>query len=158
MDRSDLALSARSFYDAEMERQEEAKRAAIKHGMERLTTSGVTLVYGVAGDTIRQAHRHGRIEPAQVLTDTGGKRHNLWRSEDVVRLWDHQADPDALATARENGLVMNGWLVLSGRPVVSIEYRQDKRGGHFFRTKVELGTVPIAESLPTPHSLRVEQG
>ena len=140
MDRNDLSSSARhSFYDAEMKRQEEAKRQAIELGLERLTTSGVESVYGISADTIHQAHRHGRIDPAEVLTDTGGKRHNLWRPEEVMELWGRQADAAALAAARENGFVMNCWLILSGRPVVSIEYWQDKRGGHAFRTKIDLG-------------------
>ena len=139
MDRNDLSSTARSLYDAEMKRREEAKRQATELNMERLTTSGVESIYGVSADTVRQAHRHGRIDPTQVLTDTRGKRHNLWRPEDVVEVWDRQADPEALAAARENGFVMNCWLILSGRPVVIIEYWQDKRGGHAFRTKIDLG-------------------
>ena len=147
MDRNELSPSARSFYDAENERHEAAKRQAIEYRMERLTTSGAESIYGVSADTIHQAHRHGRIDPAQVLTDTGGKRHNLWRPEDVVELWDRQADPNALAAAREKGFVINGWLILSGRPTVSIEYWQDKRGGHAFRTKAVIAEGE-AETMP----------
>ena len=138
MDRSDLPESARGYYDAEMKRHEQAKQRAIEHKMERLTTSGIEFVYAICADAVRQAHRHGRIEPTQVLTDTGGKRHNLWCPEDVERVWERQADPEALATARKNGFVLDCWLVESGRPTV-IEYWQDRRGVHVFRAKTDYG-------------------
>ena len=146
MDRDDLSESARSYYDAEMRRNEKAKRQAMEHRMERLTTSAIESVYGVSADAVRQAHRHGRITPTQVLTDTGGKRHNLWRPEDVVELWGCQADPDALTVARKNGFVMNGWLILSRRPAISIEYWHDQRGGHAFRATINPGEDRTANS------------
>ena len=97
---------------------------------ELLTSGAVEAVYGVKKDTLSQGHRHGRINPSRILTDAGGKRHNLWVPEEIQQTWCVGPNPDGLAKVRRHSFIVRDVTVLSDRWVVLVKDWVDKRLGN----------------------------